>query len=68
MYVCICKKITDTQIIREIELGATTVNDVSQRLGTSSQCGKCKKCVRNIVRKQRKEMKHCGYNDVLSLA
>ncbi|MCK5895469.1 MAG: (2Fe-2S)-binding protein, partial [Cocleimonas sp.] len=54
MYVCICKKITDTQIIREIELGATTVNDVSQRLGTSSQCGKCKKCVRNIVRKQRK--------------
>ncbi len=56
MYVCICKKITDTQIIQEVENGATTANEISERLGASSQCGKCKKCVRNLVEKQVVEM------------
>ncbi len=66
MYVCICKKITDTQIIQEVERGATTVNEISERLGTATQCGKCKKCVRNIVRKQVSEMTYFPANLVLA--
>ena len=66
MYVCICKKITDTQIIQEVERGATTVNEISERLGTSTQCGKCKKCVRKLVRKQVSEMTYFPASLVLA--
>jgi len=56
MYICICKKITDTQINLEVENGATTLQEVSKRLGVSTQCGKCGKCARNMIRHKVSEM------------
>lgn len=56
MYICICKKITDTQIHQEVENGATTLKELSKRLGVSTQCGKCGKCARNMIRRKVSEM------------
>lgn len=58
MYICICKKITDSCIIKEVETGARTVNEISDRLGAATQCGKCRKCVRKVVEKQVAEMNY----------
>lgn len=52
MYICLCKKITDTQIHQEIENGATTLNELSKRLGVATQCGKCGKCARKMIRRK----------------
>ena len=56
MYICICKNITDTQIYEEVEKGARTLEDVSKRLGVSTQCGRCGKCARNMIRRKVSEM------------
>lgn len=58
MYICICKKITDTQIHQEVENGATTLDELSRRLGVSTQCGKCTKCARNMIRRKVSEMQY----------
>jgi bacterioferritin-associated ferredoxin len=41
MYICICKGITDGQIRRAVNEGATTLTDLRKQLGVASQCGKC---------------------------
>lgn len=56
MYICICKKITDTQIHHEVENGATTLDELSRRLGVATQCGKCGKCARKMIRRKVSEM------------
>lgn len=58
MYICICKKITDTQIYKEVENGAHTLDELSKRLGVSTQCGRCGKCARNMIRRKVSEMAH----------
>jgi len=52
MYVCICKKITDTQILQEVERGATSINEISAKLGVATQCGKCKKYAQKMVKRR----------------
>lgn len=56
MYICICKKITDTQIHQEVENGATTLEELSEKLGISTQCGRCEKCAKNMIRRKVSEM------------
>ena len=58
MYVCICKKITDTQILQEVEREASTINEISERLGVATQCGKCKKCAQKMVKRRVAEMQY----------
>jgi len=41
MYICLCKGITDQDIVAEIERGARNLRDVNRRLGVGSQCGSC---------------------------
>jgi len=50
MYVCICRAITDNQIREEVRQGASTLREVGQRLGVASQCGKCGKHARSVIR------------------
>ncbi len=58
MYICICKKITDTQIHQAVENGATSLDELSERLGVATQCGKCGKCARKMVRRKVAEMSY----------
>ena len=41
MYICICKGVTDREIVQEVEAGALSIDDVKVKTGCSSQCGKC---------------------------
>ena len=64
MYICICKKITDSQIHQEVENGASTLNELSERLGVATQCGKCGKCARKMIRRKASEMAYFPVNVV----
>ena len=66
MFICICKKITDTQIHQEVENGATTLDELSKRLGVATQCGKCGECARNMIRRKVSEMAYFPVNVVVA--
>jgi bacterioferritin-associated ferredoxin len=53
MYVCICKGVTERQIEAEIRNGATSMRDLSQRLGVATRCGACGRCARAMLMEQR---------------
>ena len=50
MYVCLCNRVTDTQIRAAIEDGASSLSDVRNSLGVATQCGKCGTMTREILR------------------
>ena len=41
MYVCICKRVTDSQIHEAIGRGARKLEDLSRELGVATGCGQC---------------------------
>lgn len=42
MYVCICKKLTDSQIRRAVQRGDVThLRDLRDRYAACTECGKC---------------------------
>ena len=50
MYVCLCKGITDTRIRAAVAGGCTSLHDVRRELGVASQCAKCAREARDIIR------------------
>ncbi len=49
MYVCLCKGITDSQIRMAVADGATSLRQVRDALGVSTECGKCRCDARQIL-------------------
>jgi bacterioferritin-associated ferredoxin len=41
MYVCICNAVTDTDINREIDAGAVTLEQLRIKLNVATSCGRC---------------------------
>jgi bacterioferritin-associated ferredoxin len=41
MVICICKRVTESQVMGEIRNGACQLEDLSERLGLGTQCGRC---------------------------
>lgn len=54
MYVCLCNGITDGQI-REaaLERGCDNLRDLRRELGVGSQCAKCARHARQVLRETR---------------
>jgi len=52
MYICICKQITDTQIHQTVDNVATILDEVSKQRGVATQCRKCGRCARNMIRRK----------------
>jgi len=50
MYVCICNAITDKQIRKAAEAGATDLWDLQRELGVATNCGSCKEMASDILR------------------
>jgi bacterioferritin-associated ferredoxin len=50
MYVCICRQITDKQIREMCLEGTNRLADLRDKLGVASDCGKCGRHARSIVR------------------
>ena len=53
MYVCLCKGITDHQIRDAASAGCTSMRELRRELGVGSQCAKCVRVAREIVRETR---------------
>ena len=57
MYVCICKAVTDTQIKRAVDNGASSLRDIRNELGAMTQCGKCSSLTKQILNEALAEQK-----------
>lgn len=55
MYICLCKGITDRQIKQAVDNGAQNLAHVREDLGVGSQCGKCAKITRQIIKTQKQQ-------------
>lgn len=49
MLVCICKGISDKDIIEEMQQGASSFGDVRKSLGVATCCGQCASYAKNLV-------------------
>ena len=54
MYVCICRKVTDHEILDVCREGASSLSELREKLGVGSDCGKCGKLARTIVKEYAK--------------
>ncbi len=43
MYICVCKAVTDSQILKAIENGVCTRKKLTHCFGIGKDCGKCNK-------------------------
>jgi len=51
MYVCLCHNVTDTDIRRLVRTeGVCTMRELSRQLGVATQCGKCGRCAKKVLR------------------
>lgn len=51
MYVCLCQNVTDTDIRHLVRTqGVGTMRDLREHLGVATQCGKCAKCAKDVLR------------------
>jgi bacterioferritin-associated ferredoxin len=55
MYICICHQITDRQIRRAVEQGASTLCEVQRRLPVGGCCGSCIESATNLIAEQQRE-------------
>lgn len=53
MYVCICKGITDSHIREAAGNGCDSLRDLRRELGVGSQCAKCARHARQVLRETR---------------
>ncbi len=49
MYVCVCNAVTDRQIRKARDNGASSVEDLSRELKVATCCGRCSDCARKIL-------------------
>ncbi|MFT6653445.1 MAG: bacterioferritin-associated ferredoxin [Marinomonas primoryensis] len=59
MFVCICKGVTDRDIVAVAEQGATRMSELKECTGLASQCGKCArdaKTIFNDAKRQARQM------------
>lgn len=52
MYVCLCKAVTDHDLREAIAAGASSAEELSERLGVGTCCGCCKEFTAEIVDEQ----------------
>ncbi len=49
MYVCICKGVTDGDIMMAAEQGVTSMSQLRDCTGVASQCAKCARIAKSIL-------------------
>ena len=58
MYVCLCHSVTDNDIRRLVRTeGVCTMRELSRELGVGTQCGKCGRCAREVLREAVNEVR-----------
>ncbi len=51
MYICVCKAVTDSQILTAIERGVCTRKQLIHCFGVGKECGKCNKEVTALLKR-----------------
>lgn len=49
MYICICVGVTDREIRRCADRGASTMGELQMELGVGTQCGRCQAAAAEIL-------------------
>lgn len=49
MYVCVCKAVTDKQLLQAIDQGACTRRKIMQCTGAGGVCGKCTQSIKALI-------------------
>ncbi len=49
MIVCVCHQVSDREITRQVQAGLD-FSDLQLELGVATQCGRCERCAREVVR------------------
>jgi bacterioferritin-associated ferredoxin len=49
MLACLCRAVSDKKVLKVIQEGATTVEEVSQVCGAGSDCGTCKQLLQRML-------------------
>lgn len=60
MFVCICNKVTDSQIREAIADGAQDFGSIQQCLGVATCCGRCSDCAQNLMQQTLMEQGACS--------
>ena len=50
MYICICKAVTEKQIQQHLAEGVNSYQELRERTGIATQCGKCGSDARSCMR------------------
>jgi bacterioferritin-associated ferredoxin len=51
MYVCLCHNVTDTDIRHLVRTeGVCSMRELREHLGVATQCGKCARCAKDVLR------------------
>ena len=49
MYICVCKAVTDRQVMQAINTGACTRRQLYQSTGAGDVCGKCSQHLKQML-------------------
>ena len=49
MYVCVCNRVTDSEILAAVKQGATTLEDLGSQLKVATCCGRCAECAHELL-------------------
>jgi bacterioferritin-associated ferredoxin len=52
MYVCVCNAVTDSEVRSCVRDGARTLADLREQLGVATDCGRCARLARALLREQ----------------
>jgi bacterioferritin-associated ferredoxin len=52
LYICICNAVTEREVDKAIDAGATTVKALNRQLGIGAQCGACVGCAKECLAKK----------------
>jgi bacterioferritin-associated ferredoxin len=50
VYVCLCRAVTDRDVLRAVDEGAHTLRLVARRSGAGTACGGCRPAIAALIR------------------
>lgn len=50
MYICVCNSVTDRDIQKAVDSGASSLDDLKSELKVATCCGCCADCAKNLLR------------------
>lgn len=65
MYVCVCNAVTDKQIIKAANQGASSLRDLREQLNVGTCCGRCASCARSLLRDNQPQPLLAAADDLL---